>query len=202
MLIKRINMAKQEISYSLIIIDMQNDFVMPGSPIRVAGAKATIPVIKKVLKAFRKNKLPVFHVVREYRSDGSDIEITRLDNFLERSKTVVPGTEGCKIVNELNPLPGEYRIIQNRFSAFMNTELDFMLRRLNITHLVICGTQYPSCIRTTVFDSVSYGYYTILVTDGTSAQTPEIAESNLRDIQDIGVECCPAAEFIKKLKST
>ena len=194
-------MAKQIKNYGLLIIDMQNDFVMPGSPIRVAGAKATIPVIKKVLKAFRSSKLPVFHVVREYRSDGSDIEITRLDNFLEREKTVVPGTVGCEIVSELKPIPGEYRIIKNRFSAFMNTELEFMLKRLNITHLVICGTQYPNCIRTTVFDGVSYGYFVTVLTDATSAQTPEIAESNVRDIQDIGVECCPTAILLKKMKS-
>lgn len=193
-------MPRQKVNYGLIIVDMQNDFVMPGSPIRVAGAKATLPAITKALKAFRAAGLPVFHVVREYRPDGSDIEITRLENFLERSKTVVPGTEGCAIVDELKPIPGEYRIVKNRFSAFMNTELDFMLRRLNVNHLVVCGTQYPSCIRCTVFDAVCYGYNVTLLTDATSAQTPEIAESNVRDIQEIGVECIPTANFLKQLK--
>jgi nicotinamidase-related amidase len=192
-------MPKQTINYGLIIIDMQNDFVLPGSPIRVAGAKATLPAISKALKAFRTKKLPVFHVVREYRPDGSDVEITRLDNFLERSKTVVPGTVGCDIVDELRPIPGEYRIVKNRFSAFMNTELDFMLRRFGVTHLVICGTQYPSCVRCTVFDGVSYGYHVAVLTDATSAQTPEIAESNIRDIEDIGVECLPTAALLKQL---
>ena len=193
-------MPKEIINYGFLIIDMQNDFVLPGSPIRVAGAKTTLPTISKVLKIFRNKNLPIFHIVREYRPDGSDIELTRLSNFLEREKTVVPGTIGCGIVDELRPIPGEYRIIKNRFSAFMNTELDFILRRLGITHLVICGTQYPSCIRCTAFDAVSYGYHVTLLTDGTSAQTPEIAESNIRDIQDIGVECCPSTAFLKQLK--
>jgi nicotinamidase-related amidase len=195
-------MQKQTEIYGLAIIDMQNDFVMPGSPIRVAGAKATLPVVNKALKAFRSKKLPVFHIVREYRPDGSDIEITRLTNFLECGKTVVPGTTGCEIVDELKPVPGEYRIVKNRFSAFMNTELDFILRRLGITHLVVCGTQYPSCIRCTVFDGISYGYHVTLLTDATSAQNPEIAEANIRDIEDIGVECCPTSIFLKKLKSS
>ena len=193
-------MAKQTANYGLLIIDMQNDFVMPGSPIRVAGAKATLKIISKVLKVFRTKKYPVFHVVREYRSDGSDIEITRLDNFMERGNTVVPGTKGCDIVNELKPIPGEYRIVKNRFSAFMNTELDFMLRRLGVTHLVICGTQYPNCIRTTSYDGISYGYDVTVLTDATSAQTPEIADSNIRDIQAIGVDCCTTADFLKKSK--
>ena len=35
-------MPRQTENYALLIVDMQNDFVMPGSPLRVAGAKATI----------------------------------------------------------------------------------------------------------------------------------------------------------------
>jgi nicotinamidase-related amidase len=192
-------MARKTLDYALLILDMQNDFVMPGSSIRVAGAKATVPVIKKMLNTFRKLKLPIFHVIREYRSDGSDIEITRLDNFLERSKVVVPGTTGCEIIDELKPIPGEYKIIKNRFSAFMHTELDFILRRLGVEHIVVCGTEYPSCIRTTIFDGVSYGYFATSITDATSAQSKEIAESNIRDISNIGVTCITAAECIKEL---
>ena len=43
-------MAKQVKCYALLIVDMQNDLVLPGSPLRVLGAKATISVIHKVLK--------------------------------------------------------------------------------------------------------------------------------------------------------
>lgn len=193
-------MAKIVKRYALLVIDMQNDLVMPGSPLRVIGAKATVPVILKALITFRNYKLPIFHTVREYRPDGSDIEITRLTSFIEQNKGLVPGTRGCEIVGELRPLPGEYKIIKNRFSAFMNTELDFMLRRLEVNHIVVCGTQYPSCIRTTVFDGISYGYHVTVLIDATSAKSKEIVESNIRDMKDIGVECIETAEFLKKLK--
>ena len=33
----------------ILVIDMENDFVMPGSPMRVEGAYATLPAIKKFL---------------------------------------------------------------------------------------------------------------------------------------------------------
>ena len=195
-------MMKKVLDCALLVIDMQNDFVMPGSPIRVAGARASVPVVKKVLTAFRNVGMPVFHAVREYRPDGSDIEITRLDNFLERTKVVVPGTRGCEIIEELKPIPGEYRIVKNRFSAFFMTELDLMLRRLGIEHVVVCGTEYPSCVRSTIFDAISYNYFVTLITDGCSAQTPEIAESNIHDIKNIGIECVTAAEFIKQLNAS
>jgi nicotinamidase-related amidase len=191
-------MSKRVKRYALLIVDMQNDFVMPGSPLRVIGAKATVPVILKALTAFRRRKLPIFHAVREYRPDGSDVEITRLASFIEQNKGLVPGTKGCEIVNELRPLPGEYKIIKNRFSAFMNTELDFMLRRLEVNHIVVCGTQYPSCIRTTVFDGISYGYHVTVLIDATSAKSQEIAEANIRDMRDVGIECIETVDFLRK----
>jgi len=193
-------MEKQSKKYALIIIDMQNDFVLPGAPACVAGAYASIPKIREALDFFRNKTLPVFHVIRAYRADGSDIEITRFKAFTQEKPYGVPGTKGAEIVDELKPLPGEYQIIKNRFSGFMHTELDFMLRRLNISHIAVCGTQYPNCIRTTIFDGVSYGYQVTLLTDATSAQSPDIAQANIRDIANIGVECLTVAEFKEKMK--
>ncbi len=183
--------------YALIIIDMQNDFVLPGAPACVAGAYATVPCVRQLLDFFRAQSWPVFHVVREYRADGSDVECTRLHGFLTDQRYVVPGTEGCGIVAELAPVAGEYRVVKNRFSGFMNTELDFMLRRIGATQLVICGTQYPNCVRTTIFDAIAYGYPVINVTDATSAQTQEIAEANITDLRNIGVECVTLREFVE-----
>ncbi|MDD2320849.1 MAG: cysteine hydrolase [Geobacteraceae bacterium] len=185
--------------YALIIVDMQNDIVLPGAPACVAGAFSTVPRIRRLLDHFRADGFPVFHVVREYRADGSDVEITRLESFLSNRRYVIPGTKGCEIVEELKPLPGEHRIVKQRFSAFMNTELDFMLRRLGTTHLVVCGTQYPNCIRTTIFDAVAYGYHVINITDATSAQSSGIAAANILDIRNIGVKCVTTDEFLATL---
>ncbi|MFC1851084.1 cysteine hydrolase family protein [candidate division CSSED10-310 bacterium] len=189
-------MKKQR--YALIIIDMQNDFVLPDSPACVAGALATVAQIQKILETCRRIKWPVIHVIREYRADGSDIEITRLPEFREK-KYCVPGTAGCEIVAALKPASDEYIIVKKRFSAFMNTELDIILRRLEIENIVICGTQYPHCIRATVYDGVSYGYNVTLITDATAAQTPEIASANTRDIRDIGVECVSTFYFVNNI---
>jgi nicotinamidase-related amidase len=81
----------------------------------------------------------------------------------------------------------------------MNTELDFMLRRIGATHLVVCGTQYPNCIRATIFDAVCHGYHVINIIDATSAQTPDIAQANIVDIRNIGVDCIFLDEFVRSL---
>jgi len=190
-----------EKKYALIIVDMQNDFVLPGAPACVAGAQATVPCILRLLGFFREKRLPIFHVVREYRADGSDVEINRLDGFLHRKSYLVPGTKGCEIVDALKPLEGEYRVVKNRYSCFMKTEMDFMLRRIGATHLVVCGTQYPACIRSTIFDAVCYGYNVTNIVDATSAQTPEIAKANIFDIRNIGVDCIELEEFLGRFQS-
>lgn len=183
-------------SPALIIVDMQNDFVLPGAPLRVAGALETIPSIRRLLELFRAEKYPVFHIYREYRPDGSDVEKNRVNEFLYKKPFVVPGTDGCRIVDELTPMPGEYRILKNRFSAFMQTELDFILRRLGATRLVVCGTQYPNCIRATVMDGIAYGYDVTVITDATSAATPEIALANITDMKNMDVSCITLDQYI------
>jgi nicotinamidase-related amidase len=174
---------------ALLVIDMQNDFVRPGAPACVSGALATVPAIVRVLEYFRARKWPVFHVIREYRRDGSDAEITRMREFTSGVPYVVAGTTGAEIVPELTPLYGEYRIVKPRFSAFLGTKLDFILRRLLVETVVICGTQYPHCIRATAYDALSRDYHTIVLTDATSAETAEVAEANIRDMSGAGIQC-------------
>ena len=67
---------------ALLIIDMQNDFVLEGKPLKVVGAGTVIPKIQDVLAEFRRRSLPVFHVLRVHRPDGSDVEIIRQELFI------------------------------------------------------------------------------------------------------------------------
>jgi nicotinamidase-related amidase len=174
---------------------------LPNASQCIEGAVSVIPNIEKVLHTFREKLLPVFHVYREYRADGSDIEKTRLDDFLNGEKYCVPHTKGCEIIEELSPREEEYRIVKNRFSGFMNTELDFILRRLEVESIVVCGIQYPNCIRATIFDGVALGYEVTLIPDATGAKTDEIAEANRVDIQNIGVKCISTEFFIGELEN-
>jgi nicotinamidase-related amidase len=189
------------VTTALAIVDMQNDFVMPGTPFGFPNARKVIPAVQSALAFFREMALPVFFIIRHHRPDGSDIEFTRRAAFLAGPKYALPGTKGAEVIAALAPLPGEAVIVKPRFSAFMATEFDFMLRRLGVTRLVLCGTQYPNCIRATAFDSIALGYETTVLTDATAAATDEVALNNIKDMQNIGVECVPVEDFIKKARS-
>ncbi len=178
---------------ALLIIDMQNDFILEGKPLKVAGARGVIPKIQTVLAEFRKRSLPVFHILRVHREDGSDVEIIRKELF-RKQPFAVAGTPGAAVVTELAPLRHEYIIEKTRMSAFIGTELDLMLRTLGVTTVYVAGIQTPNCIRTTVFDAIAYNYPVVLIDDATGASSDEVHRANVRDMQNIGVGIVKAAE--------
>jgi len=176
-------------SIALALIDMQNDFVLPGAPACVAGAAATLPTLRHLLADARVKGWTVVHVTREHRADGSDVELFRREAFGAGRGLCVAGTPGADIVPELAPLPSEYRLKKRRFSAFLFTEFDALLRRLGVSTLVLAGTQYPNCIRATAVDAMSRDYRVVVVTDACSAQTPKVASNNIFDLSRMGVFC-------------
>jgi nicotinamidase-related amidase len=184
---------------ALAIIDMQNDFVLPGGPAHVAGAKATVPAIRQLLKQARTLGWRVFHVTREHSADGVDVEAFRAPLFTQGKGICVVGTTGASIIDELAPEAGDFRLVKTRFSAFFNTRFDLILRRLGVTTLVIAGTQYPNCIRATAVDAICLDYHTFVVADACSAQNEDIARSNIHDLLLMGVRCPRLSELSNAL---
>lgn len=184
---------------ALLIIDMQNDFCLPQAPFAVKGALQVAGQIKKALEACRLWGLPVVHVVRRYRADGVDVEITRLPAFLEKDGAFMADTKGTQIIGELKPVKGEYVVIKRRWSAFFQTELDLLLRRLKVNHIVVAGVQTPNCIRSTVWDANSLDYQVTVLTDGTGAADPDVHRANLFDMQNIGIQLMTVDELVSSL---
>ncbi len=92
---------------ALLIIDMQNDFVSGGKTAESCPRLDVVPQIQSVLADFRERNLPVFHIVRVHRKDGSDVEIIRQDLFAE-APFAVEGTPGAAVIDELAPRAGEH----------------------------------------------------------------------------------------------
>jgi nicotinamidase-related amidase len=180
--------------WALLVIDMQNDFVLPDAVLCVQGALATVPAIDRACRWFRGRAWPVVWVTREHAADGTDVETMRLALF-RRQPFLVPGTPGCALVEGLRPEPGDLHVVKRRWSAFLQTELDWVLRRLGVTRIAVAGTQIPNCLRATVYDAVSHGYEAVLLTDCCSAQDEAVAEANYRDLRNIGVGCLPLEAF-------
>jgi len=174
---------------ALLIIDMQNDFLT--GPLAVEGVSKTIEATEIFLKKCREQSLTIVHCKREHKSDGSDVELFRKELFNPKNQTglTVEGTYGAQIIEELVPKIGEHIIIKKRFSAFFQTSLHENLQILGIKNILIAGTQYPNCIRSTAVDALQYDYSVSILTDLCSAKTKSVADANIYDFEMMHIPC-------------
>lgn len=171
-------------STALIMIDMQNGFINEASPLCVAGAKKSIPACRRALKYARKHAVSVYHIVRRYAADGSDVEPCRYDTWKDERplSNACPEEIGPSEPAELAPLAGEAIIVKPRFSAFFQTDLHARLQRQGIDTLLLTGTTTPNCIRSTCYDALSYNYDVIVVEDATSSRNEDVQRANMEDM--------------------
>jgi len=184
----------------LLIIDMQYDFLDASSPLFVRGGLLIINNVRGILNYFRENKLHLIFVKRLHRVDGSDVDKPRIELFNNTGGFLIEGTRGAEIVEELRPFPSEIVITKKRFSAFFHTDLDLILRRMEIQTLILGGVQTPNCIRASVTDAISLDYEVIVLEDGTASSNLEIQKSNLLDMENMGAKILRTDEVINLLK--
>ncbi|MFA5890131.1 MAG: isochorismatase family cysteine hydrolase [Actinomycetota bacterium] len=181
---------------ALLIIDMQNDIAHPDGRMFIRDAAHRAEAMGLVLDAFREARAPVVHAVRSHRSDGWDVERFRMPSFEAGRGICVEGTWGRQILDRFSPEPGEPVVVKRRFSAFLGTELDMLLRRARVTKVAVCGVSLPNSPRATMFDAVSLDYDVICVEDGMATANDETRIANLRDLEAVGVRVATAQELI------
>ena len=183
---------------ALILIDMENGFVEPEGGHCIRFAKSTVPACVRAVETAREKGIPVFFVKRIYRADGSDVELTRYAGWVAGGRACGPASTGpnsAQAPEGLRPRPGDYTIWKPRWSAFFHTELDLILRRLDIRTVILAGTTTPNCVRTTCYDAIALEYNTVVLTDCCSSQTEEIQRVNLEDMGRAGAILMDSAAF-------
>jgi nicotinamidase-related amidase len=76
-----------------------------------------------------------------------------------------PGSDDWQIANEVAPLEGE-PIVEKRYrDAFRETNLDDVLRGLDVNRVIVCGMQTEFCIDATIREAERRGYRVDLVGD-------------------------------------
>ncbi|CAN1168428.1 Probable inactive nicotinamidase At3g16190 [Linum perenne] len=174
---------------ALLVIDMQNDFILDGSPMTVAGGKAIVPNVIKAVEIARQRGILVVWVVREHDPQGRDVEVFRRHLYSSSNPgPVSKGSSGAELVDGLVIKEGDYKVVKTRFSAFFATHLHSFLKTEQIENLVVIGVQTPNCIRQTVFDAVVLDYPLVtVISDATAAATPDVHRANVLDMKNIGV---------------
>ena len=195
----------------LLTIDVQQDFTAPGAVAEIAGTNDRLPVMRRVLDAYRIQHLPIVHVVRLYLPDGTNADLCRR-TALENGKAVVlPGSAGAELVAPLKPDPDarldatlllanqmqlltdrEWAMYKPRWDAFFGTPLEAHLRSLGVNTAVVVGCNFPNCPRATVYGASARDFRVVLIADAVSG----VYDQGLRELNSIGVSTPSAAEYL------
>ena len=169
---------------ALLVIDMQNAFVMPGGSmarlgLSTARGHAIIEPVYRLVDACRKHGLAVIHTYTVFRPDYGDAGlVARRFPALQRLGHIMSGTWDAQIVERLLPRAGEYVIPKSRFNAFYGTNLEIVLRSLGVTSLIVAGVATNVCVDSTVREAFIRDIAVILPRDATASYTKEMEETS------------------------
>ncbi|KAJ0962587.1 hypothetical protein J5N97_027709 [Dioscorea zingiberensis] len=181
--------ASKSSETAMLVIDMQNDFILPGGPMYVAGGQSIVPSVIRAVSLARDRGIFLIWVVREHDPWGRDVELFRRHLYANGVGPTARGSKGAQLVDGLVPEEHDYKLVKTRFSAFFDTHLHHLLQTAGVKNLVIVGVQTPNCIRQTVYDAVALNYQSVtVITDATAAATPEVHIANIMDMNNIGVK--------------
>jgi nicotinamidase-related amidase len=196
---------------ALIIIDVQKDFTLKDAPAEISGTLQVVPKIQRIVNQHRKLKLPIFHVLRLYQQDGSNVDLCRKKIIENGKQMVIVGSNGAELVDEILPssdikldsnllLSGslqkvgerEWIMYKPRWSAFYNTSLEKHLRNLDVNTVVVCGCNFPNCPRTTIYEASERDFKIVMIKDATSL----LYDKAILELKNIGISIKDTDEYI------
>ncbi len=196
---------------ALLTVNAQRDFAAKGSPLRACGVERAVPNIARLVAHCRAAQVPIVHAVRLYRPDGSNVDSFRRQAVEEGLRILMPGTLGVELIEQISagtgvrldpsPLfegelqeigPREWALYKPRWGAFHDTGLEAHLRGLEVTTLLICGCNFATSGRATVYEAGARDFRVILVPDALTGAD----EDAIREMGRIGVYLMNASDCL------
>lgn len=108
---------------ALIVVDMQNDFLLPDAPLEVEDGRGILPQVKRTIDFCRESGIRVVYTVHVHRADGSDLGLFRHNTAIASGAALRDDAPGAEVHRDIAPKAGETVIKKHRFSAFYGTDL-------------------------------------------------------------------------------
>jgi ureidoacrylate peracid hydrolase len=173
---------------ALIAVDVQNVFVSPeGSASKrgedVGAAMAMVPNLLRLIDEARRIGLTIVYI-RTTHSEWTDTPSWIYRTSQKSGLNICrEGTWGTEFYEGIVPLPTERVVIKHRYSAFINTDLNTVLKARNIQSVMVCGVATNVCVETTARDAYMYDYYVTMIEDCSAAYEPKLHLGTLENIR-------------------
>jgi nicotinamidase-related amidase len=198
---------------ALLIIDMQRHSAHADGAtlrkVRAAGfpdvadqfferLATIVPNIQRLQTAFRAAGLEVIHVrIASMTADGRD----RGPSHKKLGHAAAPDSDDAAILSELAPVGDELVFSKTAGSVFCATNIEYVLRNLGITTLVVTGIVTTGCVHTAVTDAADRGFHVILVEDGCGALLPEMHWASIRILRDVYAKVLPTDDVLGRVRA-
>lgn len=163
---------------ALLIVDMQNAFE--------SMIDEALPNILKLASYFQDHDLPI--ILTQHGHSKEELTGPPFKSQLVRKWTpggsIAMGSTSWKLLPEIEALrkkdAGIPVVAKNTYDAFINTNLEALLKERNVERVVISGVMTDCCCDTTGRSAFNRGWETLMVKDGVGSASREQHERSLK----------------------
>ena len=147
--------------------------------------------IQALLKAARARQLEVLHLrVAEVTNDSRDVGRKQW----VRGLAVPKNSKEAELLQEVEPIGDEIVVSKTSSGAFATSNLNQLLRNLNIDTLIFTGTATGGCVESTARDALDLGFQVVIVDEANVCSTRETHATALARMTVLGAHVVSAAE--------
>ena len=172
----------------LIVVDVQNDFVHEAGVFGKAGLElgamqACVENLLPLVDAARAAGVPVIFI-KTHHDDWNNTPAFDLRSVREtaRAEICATGAWGADYYR-VRPAAADLEVVKHRYSAFLGTSLEVVLRALARPTVLVTGVTTNVCVETTIRDACMRDYRAVLVADCAGAPTKEEHEGAIHNVR-------------------
>jgi nicotinamidase-related amidase len=165
---------------ALLIIDMNNAFTDPASPL-VCDLDSVVAAIAQLLDGSRRARIPIVYT-NVIMDAGSRQAAKAFIDKIPVLTFMAPGTRWIEIDDRIAPLPDEAVIVKNFASSFFGTALSSLLASAGCDSVIVTGASTSGCVRASVVDCLQHGYRPLIPREAVGDRNQAAHEANLYDM--------------------